>query len=257
MGRSFRRILVSLVIAVAIAYVAVCGVVFAFQRSLIYFPQRRSNRTGSTILTLKTEAGPVLVSMRAKPGSDALIYFGGNAEDVSQEMPGLSAAFPNHAIYLLHYRGYGGSAGSPSEKALIADALALFDQVRDQHTNIVVVGRSIGTGIAVHVASVRPVARLVLVTPFYSLGDVAARHYAYLPVRWLLRDKFDSWGYAPQVTAPTRIIAAENDEVVPRASTELLRTRFKNGIASYVVVPGVGHNTISDSPDYWSLLANP
>jgi hypothetical protein len=245
------------IIAVAIAYVAVCGVLFAFQRSLIYFPQPRSDRTDSTILTLKTEAGPVLVSMRAKPGSDALIYFGGNAEDVSQNMPSLAAAFPNYAIYLLHYRGYGGSAGSPSEKALIADALALFDQVRDQHKNIVVVGRSVGTGIAVHVASVRPVARLVLVTPFYSLGDVAARHYAYLPVRWLLRDKFDSWRYAPQVTAPTRIIAAENDEVVPRASTELLRTRFKNGIASYVVVPGVGHNTISDSPDYWSLLTNP
>lgn len=259
MGRSLRRILVSLLITVATAYVVLCGVLFAFQRSLIYFPQPRSNPTGSTILTLKTEAGPVLVSTRpiASPGSDALLYFGGNAEDVSQSLPGLSAAFPNYAIYLLHYRGYGGSAGSPSERALITDALALFDQVHDRHKNIVVVGRSLGAGVAVHVASVRPVARLVLVTPFYSLGDVAGRHYPYLPVRWLLRDKFDSWRYAPQVTAPTRIIAAENDEVIPRASTELLRTRFKDGIASYVVVPNVGHNTISDSPDYWYLLANP
>ena len=209
-----------------------------------------------TLTTLQVGARTVLVSTRPNTGSDALIYFGGNAEDVSRNMPDFSQAFPNYAIYLLHYPGYGGSSGSPSEQAIIADALALFDHVYADHKNIVVVGRSLGSGVAVRLASLRPVERLVLVTPYDSLGDVAARNYPFLPARWLLRDKFESWRYAPQVTAPTRIIVAEQDEVIPRTSTDRLRTRFQNGIVSYVVVPGVGHNTISDSADYLSLLKN-
>ncbi len=249
------RVCAYALLTAAILYCAVCGVLFFTQRSLIYFPQPRSNQAGATIMTLPTAAGPILVSTRPAAGPDALIYFGGNAEDVSRDIPSLSGAFPNYAIYLLHYPGYGGSSGSPSEKAFFADGLALFDKVHAEHQNVVVVGRSLGTGVAVRVASLRPVARLVLVTPFDSLGDVAAQQYPYLPVRWLLLDKFDSGKYAPQVTAPTRIIAAEMDELVPRASTERLRTRFRNGVASYVVVPGAGHNTISDSPDYLPLLA--
>jgi len=67
--------------------------------------------------------------MRPKDGPGALIYFGGNAEDVSLNMRSFSAGFPESAIYLLHYRGYGGSTGKPSEGALFADALTLFDEV--------------------------------------------------------------------------------------------------------------------------------
>jgi pimeloyl-ACP methyl ester carboxylesterase len=230
---------------------------FFTQRSLIYYPQPRSNRDGVPIMTLHTDAGPVLVSTRPASGPEAVIYFGGNAEDVSLDLSDFSSAFPNDAIYLLHYRGYGGSAGKPSEKALFADALMLFDEVHAQHPNIVLVGRSLGTGIAVKTASERPITRLVLITPYDSLTDAAAQAYPWLPVRLLIRDKYDSWKYAPQVTAPTRIIAAGNDEIIPRSSTERLRTRFKPGIATYVVIPGVGHNTISHSADYLRQIANP
>jgi pimeloyl-ACP methyl ester carboxylesterase len=254
--RQVRRVFITMLLFAAILYVGLCGALFVFQRFLIYFPQPGSNEDGTTLMTMHTGTGTVVVSTRPNAGSDALIYFGGNAEDVSLDMPSFSVAFPNYAIYLLHYPGYGGSSGSPSEQALFADALALFDRVHAQHQNIVVVGRSLGSGVAIRVASLRPVARLVLVTPYDSLQDVAAQNYPYVPVRWLLRDKFESWRYAPLVVAPTRIIVAEQDEVIPRASTERLRTRFKNGSVSYVVVAGVGHNTISDSPDYLSLLKN-
>ena len=122
-----------------------------------------------------------------------------------------------------------GSAGTPSEAAIVADALALFDEARREHRDVVVVGRSLGSGVAVRVASLRPVARVVLVTPYDSIQEIAAARFAFFPVRWLLRDKFESWKYAPAVTAPTLLIAAEHDEVIPRASTELLLTRFKTG----------------------------
>jgi len=245
-----------MLICAVILFGGLCAVVFVYQRSLIYYPQPRSNQTGSTLMSLQVGTGTALVSTRPNTGSDALIYFGGNAEDVSLSLPELANTFPAYAIYSLHYPGYGGSPGSPSEQTIFADALALFDRVHSEHQNIVVVGRSLGSGVAVRVASVRPVTRLVLVTPYDSLGDVAAQNYPYLPVRWLLKDKYDSWRYAPQVTAPTRIIVAEQDEIIPRVSSERLRTRFKDGVVSYVVLPGVGHNTISESPDYLRLLKN-
>jgi hypothetical protein len=133
-------------------------------------------------------------------------------------------------------------------------ALALFDKVHAAHPNIVLVGRSLGSGVAVQLASRRPVTRLVLVTPYDSLQELAAGQFPWFPVRWLLQDRFESWQYAPQVAAPTLLIAAEHDEVIPRASTEALYTRFRSGIAAFKVIAGTGHNTISQSPDYLRLL---
>jgi uncharacterized protein len=244
-----------MVVAAAVLFVGVCGVLFVFQRSLIYYPQPSSHQHGVTLMPLTVGAEAVMVSTRPLAGPDAVIYFGGNGEDVSQDMPDMTTAFPSRAIYLLHYPGYGGSSGSPSQKAIFADALALFDRVHPEHPNVVVIGRSLGSGVAVWVASQRPVARLVLVTPFDSLGDAAAPQYPYVPIRWMLLDKYESWRYAPHVTAPTRIVVAEDDELVPRSSSDRLRTRFKEGLVSYVVLPAVGHNTIQDSPDYWSLVS--
>jgi pimeloyl-ACP methyl ester carboxylesterase len=94
----------------------------------------------------------------------------------------------------------------------------------------------------------------VLVTPYDSIQEIAAARFSFFPVRWLLRDKFESWKYAPAVTAPTLLLAAEHDEVIPRASTELLLTRFKPGVASLKVVGSTGHNSISEHIDYAALL---
>ena len=248
------RTILTVVLVIALTYLGLCAALFFYQRSLIYFPQPGSPGHRDTTIALPTSEARVLVSVRPHAGPNAVIYLGGNAEDVTFSLPILSSAFLDHALYSLHYRGYVGSSGKPSEAALFADALALFDQVRAEHQVVVVIGRSLGSGIAVYVASQRPVARLVLVTPYDSLQELAAAQVPYFPVRWLLRDKFESWKYAPRVAAPTLIIAAENDEVIPRASTELLRSRFRAGIATFKVVAGAGHNTISDRPEYLSLL---
>jgi hypothetical protein len=254
MRRALHVVLTMLIVGIVI-FAGLCAALFIFQRSLIYYPQPRSNREASTLMTLTVGKETVNVSTRPHPGPDALIYFGGNAEDVSQDAPDLADAFPNRALYLLHYPGYGGSSGSPSQQAIFADALALYDQVHAEHPDIIVIGRSLGTGVAVWIASLRPVVRLVLVTPYDSLGDAAAQQYPYLPVRSLLLDKYESWRYAPKVAAPTRIIVAEDDEVVPRSSSDRLHTRFQQNLVSYIVLPHAGHNTIQDSPNYWTILS--
>ena len=116
------------------------------------------------------------------PGPRALIYFGGNAEDVSLTRAELAVLLPDTPLYLLHYRGYGGSEGSPSEAALRADARALHAHVAERHSAVTVVGRSLGTGPAVHLAATRPVQRLVLLVPFDSLLAVARGAMPRLPV---------------------------------------------------------------------------
>src|SRR5205085_5992564 len=131
---------------------------------------------------------------------------GGNKEDVSQSLPAFEAAFPNHALYLLHYRGYGGSEGVATETDLYRDALALFDHAHRRHRQVIVVGRSLGSGLAVRVASVRRATRLVLVTPYDSIVGIAAGQYPWAPVSLILKDRYESVRYAPRVRAPTRII---------------------------------------------------
>jgi hypothetical protein len=238
----------------AFIYVGLCLALFLAQRAFIYYPQPKSASDNGPTLTLSVDGERVLVSTRPRAGSDAVIYFGGNAEDVSQSLPTLADAFPDRALYAMNYRGYGGSTGKPSEVALIADALALFDRVRADHPNIILVGRSLGSGVAIHIASERAVERLILITPYDSLLSIAARQFGFFPLSWLMLDKFESWRYATLVTSPTQLIAAQNDEVIPTSSTAALYQHFPQSLATLNTIPGVGHNSISESPQYIPLL---
>jgi hypothetical protein len=251
-----RRTILVLVLAAAAIYLGLSLYLFTQQRSLLYFPQPMTAGAEASTAPLPGSEANVLFSLRDVEGADALIYFGGNAEDVSRNLPSFSAAFPKHALYLLHYRGYGGSAGEPSEDALFKDALALFDLAHARHGRVIVVGRSLGSGLAVRVASMRPAARLVLVTPYDSIVGIAADLYPALPVTWLMRDKYESWRYAPSVSAPTLIIAAEHDQVIPRESTQLLYTRFRKGVASMTVIADAGHNSVSQDAAYLPLFVD-
>lgn len=246
------------VLLVPLLYLSFCGSLFLLQRSLIYFPQPRSPGAGGDLLSLPLTNGPaegrLLVTVRRRTGPKALIYFGGNADNVADQLPLLEDAFAEHTLYLLHYRGYGGSGGQPSEAALFADALALYDRVQSEHQRIDVMGCSLGSSVAVHLAARRTVGRLVLVTPFDSIEALASRRFPLVPMGLLLQDKYRSWQDAPQVAATTLLIAAQRDEIIPRASTEALLARFRPGVASLVVLPVNGHNAVDDSPLYRTLL---
>jgi pimeloyl-ACP methyl ester carboxylesterase len=250
-----RRMLILILIVVAVAYLGFCVALFTMQRSFQYFPTPR--RLGPTQLAGTFRNGDTLLQLtvRSHAGPGAVLYFGGNGEDVSGSVDPLLAAFPDREIVMLHYRGYGGSAGTPTEAALTADAAGLFDKVHAEHPDVIVIGRSLGTGVAVRLASTRPVTRLVLITPYDSLLGIAQRQFPAFPVSWLLVDKYESWRYVPRVTAPTLMLVAELDEIIPMASSERLRSRFPPGQVRWVRVPGASHNTIQDHPAYVRALA--
>lgn len=236
-------------------YALACLALYLGQRSLIYYPQPRRAPAGAELIKLKVPDASVEVTTRALDAPGAVIYFGGNAEDVSGSLPQLASAFPGHALYLMHYRGYAGSSGSPSEKALVADALALYDHARARHPEITVIGRSLGSGVALQLAGARPLRRLVLVTPYDSIAGIAERQFPWFPVRFLLSDRYESFRYAPSVTAPTTVITAEHDSVIPAWSSDQLLARFAPGVARHVVIPESGHNDLSDRALYASTLA--
>jgi pimeloyl-ACP methyl ester carboxylesterase len=244
------RTLMSLVALIVAVYLVLCAALFFFQRSLIYFPQPNAVTSADSQLTLSMPDAQVSVVTRERVGPRALIYFGGNAEDVSRNLPEFAEAFPEYAVYLLNYRGFGGSSGSASEAAIAEDALALFDQVYASHPQVSLIGRSLGSGVAVRLASQRPVQNLILVTPYNSLEEIAARQYPWVPVKWLLKDRFESGKYAAHIRVPTLLLAASDDEVIPRASTQRLLENFPQGVAVLRVVPDSGHNSISDRAQY-------
>jgi pimeloyl-ACP methyl ester carboxylesterase len=248
------KTLVGFAISLTVVYLCLCAVLFIFQRSLIYYPQPRARGESSATLPLSVPGAELLISVRAHDGPRAIVYFGGNGEDVTYNLPAFSTAFPDHALYLMNYRGYGGSSGRPREVDLQQDALALFDYVRARHSNVTIMGRSLGSGIAIRLASQRDAERLVLITPYSSIAELGARQFPIFPVKLLMRDKYESWRHAASIVVPTTFVVAEDDEIVPRASSEDLYARFRPGTATLRVIPDVGHNTLSASPLYLETL---
>jgi len=249
-----RRMLILIPVVLVVAYLGFCILLYTMQRSFQYFPTPR--RLGPAEMAGTFRSGDTLLQLTVRPhaGPGAVLYFGGNGEDVSSSVAPLMAAFPRREIVMLHYRGYGGSAGRPTEADIARDAAGLFDEVHARHPDVIVIGRSLGTGVAARLASVRPVSKLVLVTPYDSLLGIAQKQFWFAPVSWLLIDKYESWRYVPKIAAPVLILRAEHDELIPADSTDALRDRFPAGRVRYVVVPA-SHNTIIDDPLYVRSLA--
>ena len=244
------RSVVYLLIAAAAVYASLCAWLFLTQRSHIYFPTGESDAAGAEAVWLDSHGERIKLWSVARPGRKALVYFGGNAEDVAWSVGPLSEALPDRSLYLVNYRGYGGSSGRPSEEGLGNDALAVYDHVATSHDDIALMGRSLGSGIAMRLASRRRVERLVLVTPYDSLVALARKYYRYLPVSLLLRDRYDSVALAPSVDAPVLVIVAGEDEIIPRERSEALAEAFSPGQAAVTVIPQAGHNSLDLVPEY-------
>lgn len=199
--------------------------------------------------------GTVLRGWVVNPGRDrVLVYFGGNGErlDVWREV--VAYRFPDHTTYLMAYRGYGASEGQPSQRALSNDAVALVDHVHDRHrgARIDLLGRSLGSGVAVQVATQRTVDHVVLVTPFDSLAATAADLFPGLPIARLIEDHWDSAAVAAEVRAPVLVVSAGRDEIVrPERTDRLVEALTDPVVVSY---PDADHNDISDDPGYWPSI---
>ena len=258
-----RSVMEWLIVVAAIA-IGIPAAAWLAQDSLIFFPQPAGSAAHlpghAAPITVDAADGTRLrgwiVAGTANP-APTVIYFGGNAEEVSWTLA--DPHWPREwSIVALNYRGYGNSEGKPGERELTADALAIYDAVAARGTvdraRIVAFGRSLGTALAAHVAAERPVAGAVLVSPFDSLTAIGNHHYPWLPVSLLLRHRFDALANARRSTAPMLAIVADADAIIPVARSRTLYDAWA-GPKSWQVVPRADHNTLGATADFWEGIA--
>ena len=244
------------VIAVpVIAYTALCLLFFLLQRQMIYYPVAEVDLPQVPHIVLDTGKVRIKVWTLNTGREKALIYFGGNAENVAYNIDDFRTLFPGYTVYLVNYRGYGGSSSSPSEEGFRSDALLVYDHFSRRHRSVSVMGRSIGASVATYLASKRRVDKLLLVTPFDSAVNVGKTIYPFLPVSLILRERLDAAAAAPEVTAQTLIIAAGSDEFIPQENSRNLEKAFVHAEVQYLSLGGAGHNTIQLHPEYAPAVA--
>jgi fermentation-respiration switch protein FrsA (DUF1100 family) len=250
-----RRMMMVLLLA-AMAGLLLVVLVATFQRRLIYVPSGLPGSPAAVGLpqgreiSVPTADGLTLSawfvpSNAAEPGP-AVLFLPGNGGNRALRAP-LAAALSRArlSVLLLDYRGYGGNPGSPSESGLAADAraglaaLRRFPEVDPER--ILYFGESLGTGVAVTLATESPPVALILRSPYSSLTAVAGLHYPFLPVRWILRDRFESIARITDIGAPLLIVAGDSDGIVPASESRRLFDAASEP-KRFILFPGAAHN---------------
>lgn len=250
---SLRTIVIALATTAVLAYVGACGLLYAAQGIVLYHPSPLLFVPDAQAIAIFGKTGP-LRGWVVNPGkADALVYFGGNGESVERDVEFFRKLLPERSVYLVPYRGYGPNAGTPSEKGIEADALAVFDFARSRHARTAVAGRSLGSGVATWVAAQRTVDRIVLVTPYDSILNVARERYGLFPVSLLLRDRYESWRNARRIAVPSLILLASDDLAIPRPRSDALIANLRV-TKTVVVIPHSDHNNLSNSPIYSTAI---
>jgi pimeloyl-ACP methyl ester carboxylesterase len=242
-----------------VAYLFFAGILYFKQHSLLYFPTPKIPHDFDDMI-FSNQGEDLNIIVINKGNQKALLYFGGNSETVAENADRFSETFSDHTVYLVNYRGYGGSTGTPGEKENYDDAEAIYDFLQKQHSDISVMGRSLGSGVATYLASIKNVEKLVLITPYDSIQSVAQARFPIHPMSILLKDKYNSALKAKDVKAETLILIAENDETIKLERTHSLIKAFAKSQTAKIkpiiskTIKGAGHNTILESDRYYRLM---
>lgn len=243
----------AILIATAASYLALLGLLYAFQGQLVYFPMReivatpRDRGLDFEDVYLETEDGVRLHGwfVPAAPERAVLLYFHGNAGNLSHRVERTKVFHDlGLSVLALDYRGYGRSEGRPSEEGTYRDARAawryLAETRRIAPDRIVLFGRSLGAAVAARLAVEAAPRALILDSAFTSAVDLGAEVYPWLPVRLLARYRYPTRENLKQVNRPALIVHSRNDEIVPFHHGEALYAAA-NPPKAFLEIAG-GHN---------------
>ena len=256
----------TILLAIVVGYAAILLLLWVAQERLMFMPVAASAPPAAPsgwrleYVAFRARDGTQLAGVLVRPPLERaplVIYYGGNAEEVTAYAASADRAYGARAALFVNYRGYGASGGTPGEKALVSDALELFDWAAGRadidRERIALHGRSLGSGVAVAVAAAKPARCVVLSTPFDSALAVAAKIYPWIPVSWIMRHPFDSASLAPGVKQPALILIGEADTIIPRRHSERLAERW-GGPVERRAFAGFGHNDLDLHPGYATAI---
>ena len=248
-----KEFLIFLIKLLFLAYIVFGILLFINQRDLLYAPTDKMNHIFSEVIFHNDKESINVIVVNDKK-EKAILYFGGNGDTVARSAFAFDRFFPEHTVYLMNYRGYGGSSGEPSEKGIYSDALIIFDQIKSKHSDISVLGRSLGSGVATYLASRRDIEKLVLITPYDSAQSMVQERFPMYPMSILLKDKYDSVTRAKDIEAKTLVLIAEKDSVITMMHSQKLIDAFPASKVDVKIIEGVGHNNILHDERYYHIL---
>lgn len=237
------------------AYALVMLAAYFGQRRLMYFPDRARTEPSQVGLSnveervLNTPDGAKVIAWygKAKPDQPTILYFHGNGGSLAARAERIRRFMADGwGVYMLTYRGYGGSTGTPSEIANVADARLAYGALALEGvapTSIILYGESLGSCIAARIATERPAGGLILDAPYTSIVQIAANSYPYLPVRYLLTDRYETDKVIPQVHIPLLVLHGERDGVIPIAMGRQLFA-LANDPKRFAAFPNGGHSDL-------------
>jgi uncharacterized protein len=261
-----RRLAVRSALAVLGLYLVVVAAACTFQRSLLYFPDPHAAAPDPSgppmqVVRLRTQDHETLVAwfLPPKAGEPVILHFGGNGDSlIGQEDRWRQIADAGVGVLAVAYRGYSGSTGHPSEAGLHLDAEAAYAWLAARYPagKIVIMGHSLGTGVATPLAAEHPARALILESPFTSAVDVGAERMPWLPVGLLMWDRFESTDWIGKVRSPVLIVHGDRDEVIDYRFGRALFA-LAHAPKAFVRVPGGMHNDLPEHGLYaavWRFL---
>ena len=255
-------------ITIVLVYAGICALLYFNQDELLFHPQPTSKQEIAEIIKTYPEFDTLCFTMKdgnrtygfiskdtLKEKLPLVLYFGGNAEEVSH-LADYKTYFPHTIMVMVNYRGFGLSKGIVSEKTMFSDALEAYDKLITNPEiaadKVIVIGRSIGTGVATYLSSQRKTKATVLITPYENMIDVAFEKYPFVPIGLLIKHPFESDKYAKNISTPVLSLISKNDEVIPKHHAYNLMSVWKGKTA--VLEVEEDHNSIMNNEAVWQRI---
>ena len=254
----------AVLITLVFGYLALCLAYYLYQENLIFHPEPLKEtyqfefKEPFEEIWINTLDGEKINALhfKAEKSKGVVLYFHGNAGNLASWGTVASQFLPyNHDLLVMDYRGYGKSTGSFNEYKLHQDALACYQYLIDSGYNgndILIYGRSIGSGIASRVANEKWNKGLILESPFNNMHSLASNYAPFLPHGLLLRYKFPVDHYVRHIRHPIHIIHGTDDEIIPYKLASSLKDLSEK--ATFYTIPGGRHNDLGTFPEFYQIL---